>query len=154
MASRIPLGRSALYDVLVVPVRSFDLERESRTDVDRRLPRAPRRHLWPLISRPTAGAAPLPVEEALGFDSPVGQPSGTSSSALPKVCSSLAKPRTQPLPMRRSRADSARPFHCSRLISRDDLRVRRPSAALSMRACSDALSDVRHTVCEVHGLKS
>ena len=55
-----------------------------------------------LLSRPAAGAAPLAMEEALGFDSPVGQPSGTSSTALQKVRNPLAQPRTHALPMHRS----------------------------------------------------
>ena len=139
MASRIPLGRSALYDVLVVPVRSFDLEPESRTDVNRRLPRAPRQQPRRLLSRPTAGVPPHPLDEAVGFDSPVGRPSGTSLSALRKVRLPLAHARTRPLPMHCSRADSVRPFHCCRPLSLHGFRVWRPYAVQSKRACSDAL---------------
>ena len=147
MASRIPLGRSALYDVLVVPVRSFDLEPESRTDVNRRLPRAPRQQPRRLLSRPTAGVPPHPLDEAVGFDSPVGRPSGAPAPALRKVRMPLGHARTRPLPIHRSRADSVCPFHCSRLVSRDVLRVRRPSWAQPMRACTDARSVVRRTSC-------
>jgi len=68
-----------------------------------------------LLSRPTAGAAPLAMEEAFGFDSPVDQPSGTSSTALQEVRNPLAQPRTHALPMHRSRTDTVSPFPCSRL---------------------------------------
>ena len=147
MASRIPLGRSAIYDVLVVPVRSFDLDRLPRTEVHRCLPRAPRQQPRRLLSRPTAGVPPHPLDEAVGFDSPVGRPSGAPSPALRKVRFQLEQPRTRPMPMHCSRADSACPFHCCRPVSRVDLQVRRPSRAQPMRACADALGNVRHTSC-------
>ena len=139
LASRIPLGRSAIYDVLVVPVRSFDLDRLPRTEVHRCLPRAPRQQPWPLFSWPTTGVPPHPLDEAVGFDSPVGRPSGTSLSALRKVRLPLAHARTRPLPMHCSRADSVCPFHCCRPLSLDGFRVWRPYAVQSKRACSDAL---------------
>ena len=122
-------------------------DRQPRTGMNRHQPCASRRRLWQLLSRPTAGAAPLSMEEALGFDSPVGRPSGTSSPALRKVRILLAHARTRPLPMHRPCADSVCTFHCSRLISHDDLRVRRSPATLMMRACTDAFGVVRHTVC-------
>ena len=49
-----------------------------------------------LISWLEAGAAPLAMEEALGFDSPSGRPSGTMSTVLQKVRKPLAHARTCP----------------------------------------------------------
>ena len=137
----------ALNGVLLKVARHRVLDRRLRTGMHRRLPRALRRQPWRLFSWPTAGVPPHPLDEAVGFDSPVGRPSGAPSPTLRKVRFPLEQPRTRPLPMHRPRADSACPFHCSRLLSRRDLRVRRPSWAQPMRACAGALGNVRHMSC-------
>ena len=82
----------------LVPLRSRVVEPGSSPEVDRHLLRAPRQHRWPLLSRPTAGVPPPAMVEAVGFDSPVGQPAGTSPPALRQVRLSLAEPRTRPCP--------------------------------------------------------
>ena len=92
------------------------------------------RHAWQPLSWPRTGVPPLLPAEAAGFDSQMGRPSGTTSTNRRKVRQPLAEARTRPLPMHCSRTDSACPFHCCRLISRDDLRVRRASAVRPMGA--------------------
>ena len=68
--------------------------------------------------------------------------SGASTGAL-----IACRASNSPMPMHCSRTDSACPFHCFRLLSRGDLRVRRPSAVVSMRAYTATLGNVRHTCC-------
>ena len=70
-----------------------------------------------------------------GFDSQMGRPSGQTSTTRRKVRQPLADARTRPLPMHCSRTDSVCPFHCCRLLSRGEFRVRRLSVVQAKRAC-------------------
>ena len=92
-----------------------------------------------LLSWPRTGVPPLLRAEAAGFDSQMGRPSGQTSTTRRKVRQPLADARTRPLPMHCSRTDSVCPFHCCRLLSRGEFRVRRLSVVQAKRACLDAL---------------
>ena len=92
-----------------------------------------------LLSWPRTGVPPLLRAEAAGLDSQMGRPSGKTSTTRRKVRQPLADARTRPLPMHCSRTDSVCPFHCCRLLSRGEFRVRRLSVVQAKRACLDAL---------------
>ena len=101
LASRRSRSDDALNGVLLMVARLRVLDRRLRTGMHRHLPRASRRQPWRVFSWPTTGVPPHSLDEAVGFDSPVGRPSGAPSPAHRKVRFPLEQPRTRPLPIHR-----------------------------------------------------